>query len=138
MSGLSDRLTGGKLRDLASLLLRAEHPAPSRRMVEPLLELVSRGEREREGKRRERAGEISPHSLQATFTLLSVLLQLVGERFDLKVNFLIKEPRVILLMLEALPSLSNELQVSATTQPADSTYMYNTCTGIYIYTIYGE
>ena len=40
-SGLSDRLTGGKLRELASLLLRAEHPAPSRRLVEPLLEMVS-------------------------------------------------------------------------------------------------
>ena len=39
-------------------------------------------------------------------------MQLVEGPFDLKENFLIKEPNVILLLLELLPSLSEPLQVS--------------------------
>lgn len=40
MSSLSERLSSGRLRELATLLLKAEHPSPSRKLVEPLLELV--------------------------------------------------------------------------------------------------
>ena len=41
--------------------------------------------------------------------LLSI--QLVGGSFDLKQNFLIREPNVILLILELLPHLSDNIQV---------------------------
>ena len=38
--GLTKLLNAGRVRELASLLLKAEHPAPSRRLIEPLLEQV--------------------------------------------------------------------------------------------------
>ena len=40
-----------------------------------------------------------------------VQLQLVQGPFDLKENYLIKEPSVVLLLLELLPNLSEPLQV---------------------------
>lgn len=43
------------------------------------------------------------------FALLHV--QLVDGPFDLKEKFLIKEPNVVLLLLELLPNLSEPLQV---------------------------
>ena len=38
---LSERLTGAKIKKLASLVLRSEHPQTSSAVVAPLLELVS-------------------------------------------------------------------------------------------------
>ncbi len=38
---LSDRLSTAKIRELAALILKSEHPRPSRALVDPLLELVS-------------------------------------------------------------------------------------------------
>ncbi len=38
-------------------------------------------------------------------------LQLVAGEFDLRENFLIREPSVVLLLLELLPKLSDQLQV---------------------------
>ena len=38
---LSERLNATKARDLASLILKSEHPHPSKELVDPLLELVS-------------------------------------------------------------------------------------------------
>lgn len=43
--------------------------------------------------------------------------QLVGGPFDLKENFLVKEPNVVLLILELLPDLPEELQVSVVAGP---------------------
>ncbi len=39
-------------------------------------------------------------------------MQLVGGELDLKENFLIREPGVFLLLLELLPKLPEQLQVS--------------------------
>ena len=41
-SVFSERLTSARLKDLAALLLRVEYQTPSRKIVEPLLDLVSK------------------------------------------------------------------------------------------------
>ena len=41
MSGLTNKLTGSKIRDLASLLVKIQKDTPPGRIVEPLLDLVS-------------------------------------------------------------------------------------------------
>lgn len=38
---LSERLTPAKIRELAELIAKSEHPQPSAALVTPLLELVS-------------------------------------------------------------------------------------------------
>ena len=40
---LSDRLNPAKIRELAALILKSEHPQPSRALIDPLLNLVRTG-----------------------------------------------------------------------------------------------
>lgn len=47
------------------------------------------------------------------YKLCSVSVQLVGGPFDLKENLLIREPTVLLLLVELLPRVSEEIQVSS-------------------------
>lgn len=38
---LSDRLSTARIRELAALIIKSEHPHPTRALIDPLLELVS-------------------------------------------------------------------------------------------------
>lgn len=52
------------------------------------------------------------HTYLFIIVILLVHFQLVGGgTFDLKQNFLIREPAAVLLILELLPSLSEDIQV---------------------------
>ncbi|XP_019857848.1 PREDICTED: neurobeachin-like [Amphimedon queenslandica] len=73
---LSEKLGPSRAKELAAFLLKVEFPAPTRRIMEPLLEML-----------------------------------VGGQSFDLSQNYLIREPAALLLLIELIPSLSEELQL---------------------------